>query len=186
MRNNYLIACMSVLFLLTSARGAPTKALDKPLRNPVSSIMKTVLYRQTNNLVGLAEAMPAEKYGFRPAPHEPSLASVVIDIARTNNSLCAAAGTVEAPKSEEPKETDSKEKLVGVLKASFTFCKTALAKLHDTELGEAVPFSAEGYGPRADALFTLLDTWSDGYRRVAIYLRLNGLEPPEKEMRFAP
>ena len=39
-------------------------------------------------------------------------------------------------KAEEVKETDSKDKLVAALKASFDFCSDALSKMDDSKLGE--------------------------------------------------
>ena len=39
-----------------------------------------------------------------------------------NNLLCSKAAAVSAPKVEEVKETDSKDKLVAALKTSFDFC----------------------------------------------------------------
>jgi hypothetical protein len=40
-------------------------------------------------------------------------------MAETNNLLCGKAAAVPAPKVEEAKDTDSKDKLIVALKASF-------------------------------------------------------------------
>ncbi len=179
-----------VLFaLLVSTPVAFTQRSAKPfesMKDPVTSIMRTVVYRQANNLIAMAEEMPEEKYGYKPTLQPQSFAQLVIDVTQTNNSFCAVVGDIPGSELDGPKQTERKEKLVAALRASFTLCKTALEKLHDNQLGDTVPFSREGVGPRSAALLLLLDMWADSYRMAFVCLRLNGQEPPEKEPEFAP
>ncbi len=76
------------------------------------------------------------------------------------------------------KESDSKEKLVTALKASFEFCTTALSKVDDSKLGDEIELFGGRKGPRAFALIALTNDWADHYSSAAMYLRLNGLLPP--------
>src|SRR4029077_4941197 len=51
------------------ASGAATPAPDlTPVANPVSGYLKNGVTRYQKNMVAGAEAMPAEKYGFKPSP----------------------------------------------------------------------------------------------------------------------
>lgn len=169
-----------------ASEAAPKKPIAVPLKDPVTLIMKTFVYRMNNNLVALAEAMPAEKYSFKTGREEQTFGRLLIDVALVNNSLCSAASGDVTASPEQITENDSKAKLVAALKASFERCKTSLLKINDRQLGDIVPFSREMWGPRADALFTLIDTWSEHYGKGVIYLRVNGMEPPAKDNGFAP
>jgi hypothetical protein len=95
-----------------------------------------------------------------------------------NDFQCSKTAAVPAPKVEEVKETDSKDKLVAALKASFDFCSDALAKMDDSKLTE----TTEGYGgkqvTRAYFSLVLASNWADHYAEAAMYLRLNGILPP--------
>jgi hypothetical protein len=79
---------------------------------------------------------------------------------------------------EGTKDTDSKEKRVTALKASFDFCAEALAKMDDSKLTE----TTEGFGgkqvTRAWLSLILAGAWADHYAEAAMYLRLNGVLPP--------
>ncbi len=68
---------------------------------------------------------------------------LVAHMVEANNAFCSKAADVPAPKVEEAKETDAKDKLVAALKASFDFCSDALAKMDDSKLGETTEASAE-------------------------------------------
>jgi hypothetical protein len=92
--------------------------------------------------------------------------------------LCSKVAAVPAPKAEEVKDTDPKDKLVTALKGSFDFCSDALGKLDDSKLGE----TTEGFGgkqvTRAYLSLALAGGWADHYAEAAMYLRLNGVLPP--------
>jgi hypothetical protein len=148
-----------------------------PVVNPVSGTVKGQVARFTKNMVGAAEAMPAEKYGFKPSPEMNSFGHLVMHIAQTNNSLCSKISGAAAP---EVKITDSdpKDKLVAALKASFEYCATALEKVDDSKLGDQMMLFGTRPGSRAAAMIFLYGSWTDHYATEAIYLRLNGILPP--------
>ncbi len=147
-------------------------------KNPVTTVVKDLLTREHKNLVAAVEEMPADKFSFRPTPLQETFGHLAMHITQANNFLCAKAGDVAEPKTEELKDTDSKEKLVAALKASFDFCESAVSKADDSKLGDTI----EGFGgrkqPRAWAWIGMASNWSDHYAAAAMYLRLNGLLPP--------
>lgn len=147
-------------------------------KNPVSSVVREILPRQQKNLVAAVEEMPADKFGYKPTPQQMSFAHLVVHITTSNNYLCAKISDTPAPKAEEPKETDGKDKLVGALKASFDYCSTALQKVDDSRLGDTIEAYGGRQAPRAWALIALTNDWADHYGAAAMYLRLNGLLPP--------
>src|SRR6202011_2274096 len=92
-----------------AAAGAPQDSV--PVANPVSSAVKAQMARFAKNMVAAAEAMPAEKYSFKPTPEMNTYAHLTIHIAEGNNTLCSKISGTPAP-SEKPTDEDPKDKLV--------------------------------------------------------------------------
>lgn len=154
------------------------QASTAPVANPVSSTVKQQLARYHKNMVAAAEAMPAEKYSFKPTADMNTFAHLTIHIVQGNNALCSQISGTAAPTSEKLGDEDPKDKLVAGLKASFDFCNTALANVDDSKLGEPMILFGRFPSSRAGALIALSNGFADHYGAQAIYLRLNGILPP--------
>ncbi len=160
------------------ASGAVAAAPDmSPVANPVSAFVKAGVARYGKNMTAAAEAMPAEKYGFKPSPEMNSYGHLMMHIAQTNNTFCAKISGQAAP-DVKIAETDPKDKLVAAIKDSFAFCTTALEKVDDSKLGEQFVLFGNRPISRGGALVALGGSWTDHYATQAIYLRLNGILPP--------
>ena len=148
-------------------------------KNPVTSAVKEILPRQQKNLIGAAEAMPADKYSYKPTEQQMTFSHLVMHVIESNNLLCSRISQAPAPKPEAPlKESDGKDKLVAALKTSFDFCSSALGKMDDSKLGDEIELFGGRKGSRAFGLIALTSGWADHYGAAAIYLRLNGVLPP--------
>jgi hypothetical protein len=156
------------------------QASTTPVANPVSSFVKQQLARFNKTMVAAAEAMPAEKYGFKPTPEMNTFAHLTIHIAEGNNSLCSKISGTPAP-TEKLKDDDPKDKLVAGLKSSFDFCNTALANVDDSKLSDPIVLFGSFSSSRAGALIALSMGFADHYGAQAIYLRLNGILPPSAQ-----
>ena len=163
------------LLLLAAAAAQTTSG---PTNNPVSTALRDVLPGRQKNTVAAVEAMPAEKFNYKPTADQMTFGHLVLHIAETNDLLCSKAAAVPAPKVDEVKETDSKDKLVAALKASFDFCSDALAKMDDSRLAETTEIFPGRQGSRAWTSMILAGAWADHYAEAAMYLRLNGVLPP--------
>ena len=148
-----------------------------PVANPVSTTVKNQLTRFSKNMVAAAEAMPAEKFNYKPTPEMNTFAHLSMHIAESNFLLCSKISGAKAPDSKVA-ESDGKEKLVAAIKSSFEFCTTALASADDSKLGEPMTLFGNRPSTRAAAFIALSSGWSDHYGAQAIYLRLNGILPP--------
>jgi uncharacterized damage-inducible protein DinB len=162
--------------MATGAMCAAQEAAPGPVANPVTTTVKGQLTRYEKNMVGAAELMPAEKYGFKPTPEMNSFGHVVMHIAQSNYGLCAKISGQTAPEFKLT-DADGKDKLVAALKASFEYCSTALAGVDDSKLSEPMTVFNRPLS-RAALLIILSDDWYDHYAGQAIYLRLNGILPP--------
>jgi uncharacterized damage-inducible protein DinB len=172
---------LPTLFLLAvSAIAQMTSAPTPPaqIKNPVSSALRDILPNRQKNTIAAVEAMPADKFNYKPSADQMTFGHLVAHMVEANYGLCSNAAAVPAPKVEELKETDAKDKLVAALKASFDFCGDALSKMDDSKLGEMTP--GMGGQPLSRARFALgiASNWADHYAEAAMYLRLNGILPP--------
>ena len=93
-----------------------------PVKNPVTSVLRIILPRQQKNILAAIDAMPADKFSYKPTPDQISFAHLVVHITESNNAMCAKVADIPAPKVDELKETDSKDKLLAAATASFDFC----------------------------------------------------------------
>ena len=152
-----------------------------PVKNPVTTALGMLLPRSRNNTLGAITAMPADKFNYKPTPDQMTFAHLVVHIIGSNNMLCSKVADIAAPKVEEPKETDAKDKLLAAATASFDFCGEALGKMDDAKLGDSVELFGGKQFPRAMAALGLASGWADHYAAAAMYLRLNNILPPSAQ-----
>ena len=171
------------------AQAKPADAQEMPklgtITDPVSGAVKNQLPRFAKNMVAAADAMPAEKYGFKPTPEMNSFGHLVMHIAQSNNTLCSKISGIAAPDAKLT-DADGKDKLVAALKASFDYCASALEKVDDSKLGEQMILFGNRPFSRANVMIILSDDWYDHYGAEAVYLRLNGILPPTAQPAPAP
>jgi uncharacterized damage-inducible protein DinB len=145
---------------------------------PVADAFKQNAQNVGKNLIAAAEAMPADKYAFKPTPAQMSFADVVVHLAQGNDYLCGAISGTKAPTRTKIDASASKDALLVRLKETFQFCDQSLASLDDSKLGEQIPFFGGKPWTRAAIMTLTTGDWADHYSQSAIYLRLNGLLPP--------
>ena len=177
-----LFVCASFALAQTAAPATKTPAAA-PTKDPVANSLRMLLQRSQNNIVGAVEAMPVDKFSYKPTPDQMTFVHLVVHIIGSNNSLCAKVADVPAPKIDEPKESDSKDQLVAATKASFAFCGEALGKMDDSKLGDDVELFGGRHFPRAMGALGLASGWADHYGAAAMYLRLNGILPPSAQQK---
>jgi len=177
----------SKLALLLAVLAVPAHAQQSPA--PVADALRGFLRQFQKNLVAAADDMPVSKYTFKATPVQLSVADVVEHLAGSNNFLCASAAGVTAPNDPAlPGKPDSTapDVLKDRLKRSFAFCETVFAKLDDSRLTDSVPFFGGSKRTRANIILALPYDWADHYSQMAIYLRLNGVSPPNARVRATP
>jgi len=173
MRKTFVIPALLLLCMPGSAQRTFAQT-----PNPVSSGLRDILPGREKNTLAAVEAMPADKFSYKPTTDQMTFGHLVGHMVGSNYLFCSKVSGVEAPKAEEVKETDAKDKLVAALKSSFAFCSESLTNMDDSKLGE----TTEGFGgkqvTRAWFALVLASSWADHYAETAMYLRLNGVTPP--------
>jgi uncharacterized damage-inducible protein DinB len=150
------------------------------VKEPVSTSLRTILPNRQKNILGAIEAMPADKFGYKPTPDQMSFGHLVVHITESNNAQCARIADIAPPKVEELKETDAKDKLLAAARASFDFCASSLANVDDSKMGDVIEIG-HMQAPRVMSAFFLTGGWADHYGAAAMYLRLNGILPPSAQ-----
>ena len=178
MKKTLVVPALLLLAASALAQTTPVQTAPAPVRNPVSSALRDLLPGRQKNTVAAVEAMPADKFNFKPTADQVTFGHLVAHMIESNNLFCSKAAAVPAPKVEEAKESDSKDKLVSALKASFDFCSDALSKMDDSKLGEITELFGGKQLSRAFVSMILASSWADHYAETAMYLRLNGVLPP--------
>jgi hypothetical protein len=163
----------AVLGLLLVSAAAAQQA-----KSPVSDAVREMLGGRAKNTVAAFQAMPADKFEYKPTPEQMTFGHLAAHVVESNNYFCANAGGVPAPKVDELKGTEGKDKLVAAVQASFDFCKTALATADDSKLNDDIKWFDGKPKARVWAFLGLVGSLSDHYGAAAMYLRLNGLLPP--------
>ncbi|HXM39068.1 MAG TPA: DinB family protein [Gemmatimonadales bacterium] len=176
---------MIAVALLPPALAAQTTAAAKsPSASPVADALRAMEQRFARNLIAAAEAMPADKYNYRPTPAQMSFAQIQAHLANEGNDvLCSKVAGVPAPQRTAVDTTASKEQLVARLKETFQFCESAFAHLDDSKLGEPIQLFGPNPFSRATAILITVGDWADHYSQEANYLRLNGVVPPTAQRR---
>ena len=165
-------AILGCIVLLSAA------ALGQQTKSPVSDVLRTMLAGREKSTIAAFEAMPADKFGYKPTPEQMTFGHLGAHIASSNYFFCSSVGDVPQPKTEELKGTEGKDKLVAAVKASFEFCDSALAKADDSKMNENITWFDGKPRARAWAFVALPGSWADHYGMAAMYLRLNGVVPP--------
>jgi DinB family protein len=177
--------CLAILLLALSALAAPAQqappteaqASAQPETNPISNGLRTLLATESKDTIDAVEAMPGDKFGFRPTPQQNSFGHLVVHMIRANYFLCPLVSGSKSTKIPDLKDDDPKDTLVPALKASFDFCTQSLAPMDDSKLGEQVKFLGKSVS-RGFMVVTISEDYGDHYSTAAMYLRLNGVLPP--------
>src|SRR6267154_813781 len=180
-----LLLMLAVIPGTVAAQATATAVAERPASTaPVADALRQMEQRFARNLIAAAEAMPAEKYSYRPTPAQMSFAQIQVHLANEGNDiLCGKTAGVEVPARAKVDSTATKEQLVARLKETFQFCEQAFAKMDDSKLGDAVSMFGMNMN-RAMAVLITVGDWADHYSQESNYLRLNNILPPTAKQRM--
>jgi uncharacterized damage-inducible protein DinB len=150
----------------------------------------------SNQVVQLAEVVPAEKYSWRPAVAVRSIGEVYLHIALGNFLLLDIAGVkapddlyrsvppggkrteaIVAKNNELEKSIQDKRRIIDLLKRSFAAVKDNFSKVDEAKLNQPVDFFGTKTTVRAIYLRILAHNNEHMGQSVA-YARMNGIVPP--------
>jgi uncharacterized damage-inducible protein DinB len=159
------------------AKAAPAVTADVP--NAFTTDFSKHWATAKSLAVAVADAMPAENYGFKPNPDEMSFGEQMNHIAQANFGYCAFIADAKSP-FEEPAKNAKVEKSVATknVAASFDYCSSVFDKLSDAQL-DMVHGTGDRKFPARDVMLGLMIHMAHHRGQAEVYLRLKGIKPPD-------
>ena len=133
----------------------------------------------SRQLIQLAEAIPADKYSWRPAPGVRSVSEVFMHIVLANFWLLSVTGPKMPPdlKQEMEKTVTKKADVIDWLKRSLDAVKTARAHLKPGDLERKV--KVDGKTVTVDGMYLRIIVHANEHMgQLVAYARMNGIVPP--------
>jgi len=156
--------------------------------NPMTTVFRGRITALERNIAQAFDSIPESKFSYKPTPAQLSFGYLAQHVASDNYFFCNNFGAMKGNVAAEDTTTaDSlkakwpKEKLVSKLKASFTFCQSALGQLNDAALAEQITLTFGNQSqqrPRVSMVLGHALDLADHYSQLANYMRLNNIVPP--------
>jgi uncharacterized damage-inducible protein DinB len=138
---------------------------------------------QEDKFVRLAEAIPAEKYTWRPTPDVRSFAEVFLHVAAANYNIYKLVGTPPPAGFDVKgfeKSTTDKAKVIATLKHSFAHARKAITAMPDADLDKSLDWFGGKNTERGILLFVTRHAAEHLGQSIA-YARFVGVVPPWTE-----
>ena len=135
-----------------------------------------------DNLLKMAEEMPAENYSFKPTPEIQSFGQRLAHIAGANLFVCQ--GVMGRKTAFSRPAAASKPELIALLKRGSAACDSAFDSLSDTAAMEKInshlggPFPPAPTRTKLATLNNMVRHSNEVYGYMCVYLRLKGIVPP--------
>ncbi len=138
---------------------------------------------QEDKFLRLAEAIPADKYSWRPAPDVRSFAEVFLHVSAANYNIYKLVGTPPPSGFEVKgfeKSTTDKPKVMATLKDSFDHARKAITAMPDANLDKSLDWFGGKNTQRGILLFVVRHAAEHLGQSIA-YARFIGVVPPWTE-----
>jgi hypothetical protein len=184
--NAGMLACSSMLPAVAERAAAPAVSRSQAPSGAGATGQLADLIKdwqsQKTMLVQLAEAMPADKFGYKPTAPQRNYGEQIMHIAIGNVEMMKLLGGAATPPftMASAASVDTKEEIVKALSDAYDF-GTAVLNAQTPEsinllLNKDIFFF--GGSTRGRVVWTLLSHAMDIYGQMVVYVRLNGIVPP--------
>ena len=177
-----LRCALAALISLGGNAFAQAPAGRGPAMAPCSDVLCDVQkdWARNNGMFAItAQAMPKDKYGFKPTPAQQTFRQRVLHVASVNVDLLKTlGGKTSAPIINM--NAAAKADVLRELQKSGDYGAALLKEFSQAQLAERVP-SPPFMGPtssRQQIFYFLMTHTQDTYGQLVVYLRLNGVTPP--------
>ena len=180
---------MRLMIVAAALTGVVSTAAAQAAAAPASAAAPTSGYRAEflnemkyfeGRFTQLAEAIPAEKYTWRPGTGVRSVAEVLLHVAGANQGLPRMAG-VQPPagfamQGYEQSTTD-KAKVIAELKKSFAHIQAAASQMKDADADKPMKVFGMDMTGRSFSFF-MARHLGEHLGQLIAYARVNGVVPP--------
>ena len=179
---------LSVLALVLTVTASAPRAFGQAAQSAASAPFNVrlaavaELQEAQQELVSLAQAMPADKYTWRPAEGVRSVAEVYLHVCAGNFGLTAMAGAPAKPGFKFQgfeKSTTDKAHIIDQLNQSFAFAESGISGLSDADLSKPTGWKGyPGYPTVGDLILHIVAHAHEHLGQSIAYARMNGVVPP--------
>jgi uncharacterized damage-inducible protein DinB len=190
-----VILLVGLAFLIARfAKGQQPSAAEIAKKETVASAFTRGFGYQEYQVRSAAEAMPEDKYGYRPAegkfknekpefgPAEVrTFAEQVKHVACANFAFAAELDGARPPEACDkggPSPAKTKKELLIYLRDSFAAVNKSLAAINEKNMFDPIEGPYAAPATRLGLATTIIWHAADHYGQMALYLRLNGIVPP--------
>jgi uncharacterized damage-inducible protein DinB len=171
-----------LLAVVASAQVNPYKDGTPGVTGYRSEVLAEVII-QENKFERLADAIPAEKYTWRPAPGVRSVAEVFLHVSAANYNLYKLVGTpppegIDIKNLE--KSTTDKVKVIATLKDSYAHARKAITAMPDSDLEKSFDWFG-GKNTERGVLIFIVRHGAEHLGQLIAYARMIGVVPPWTE-----
>jgi len=179
LRNSLITAAVAAVPAFAQKAASPASVASA---NPQIDDLKRALAASHAYTIDMANAMPEEKYNFKPVP--------LAEIRTFGQQMVHIADAVSriyqhfiekrdiGPPTEAAHETfASKAEVLAKLDEAYKYVEDAVAKLNDAALDQPTPFFGGKSVPARQVIRTILDHCTHHRAQTVVYIRLNGLKP---------
>jgi uncharacterized damage-inducible protein DinB len=176
------VLAFAVAALAIAAQVNPYKDGTPGVTGYRSEVLAEVIV-QESKFTRLAEAIPAEKYSWRPSPDVRSFAEVFLHVSAANYNLYKLVGEqppagLDIAKLE--KSTTDKAKIVAQLKESYAHAKMAITAMSDADLEKSMDWFG-GKNTERGVLLFIVRHGAEHLGQSIAYARFAGITPPWTE-----
>jgi len=174
-----LILTSLVLCGVVAAVASSSVSAQAPSPTSSPSLAKELVAtwkRATVEIIDVAEAMPENKYGYKPTPEVSSFGDQLVHVAGITQRFI---DTAKGIKTDPGHKSMTKPEVISLLKSTFQAAQDLIDPLTDAQLLEPVKF------PFGDRTVTRATFWQgplyqirNHHGQLVVYLRMNGIVPP--------
>jgi uncharacterized damage-inducible protein DinB len=182
MKNPLLMAAATLLTLGLAqtgsaqgrqGRGAPPAA---PTITTLAGDVQADWAIHKDMLVNAADAMPADKFGYKPTPAQRSYGEQIMHVVGADQSVVGMLGG-KTPAPAINLKAATKAEVMTALRQSMDYWEVVLKEFTDQQLNERVA-GGGGSASRLRLVYMSIAHSLDIYGQMVVYLRLNGIVPP--------
>jgi len=171
------ISAVATFALTTTMLAAPAFAAEA---SP-AQVLGKLLSGQEKQVVGVAEAMPADKYNFAPTAGQfkgvRTFGQQLTHVAEAQYFFFGAFGIKPDIDPKSLEKLTGKDEIIKAVKDSFAFAQKATETITAQNAFEEIE-GRDGTNTRASIVAFSLAHTNDHYGQMIEYLRMNGIIPP--------
>ena len=165
------------LLIAILAAAAQPLAAQSSIQSSVAEELRRQWAASRRQMVAIAEAMPADKYGYKPTPEVRSFGEILNHVAGEGRMEMEAVGGAQPGAPERYDSLRDRAEIVRALSEYFDYGTTVLAGVTDQQALEMVTLR-ESQTPRWVVVVGAIGHNKEHFGNLVTYLRLNGITPP--------